>query len=63
MIWPFKRSETRAAPDPSWENMRALVPSGPINSTTAQGVAAVYACVAAISGDRGDPAPSPVSGC
>lgn len=49
MIWPFRRSETRAAPDPSWENMRALVPSGPINSTTAQGVAAVYACVAAIS--------------
>lgn len=49
MIWPFKRSETRAAPDPSWDNMRALVPSGPINSTTAQGVAAVYACVAAIS--------------
>ncbi len=48
MIWPFKR-ETRAAPDPSWENMKALIPGGAVSAQSAQGVASVYACVAAIS--------------
>lgn len=53
MIWPFKRSETRStnqAPggDSYWQDFAALR-TGPVNSTTAQGVAAVYACVAAVS--------------
>lgn len=53
MIWPFKRSETRStnqAPggDSYWQDFAALR-TGPVNASTAQGVAAVYACVAAIS--------------
>lgn len=51
-IWPFSR-ETRSsnqAPggDSYWQDFAALR-TGPVNPQTAQGVAAVYACVAAIS--------------
>lgn len=40
--------ERRSDGDPYWENFAALR-TGPVNATTAQGVSAVYGCVAAVS--------------
>ncbi|MGA0583251.1 MAG: phage portal protein [Castellaniella sp.] len=52
MIWPFNREKRsgNAAPggDSYWQDFAALR-TGPVNAATAQGVSAVYGCVAAIS--------------
>jgi HK97 family phage portal protein len=53
MIWPFSKLERRSTNyasggDSYWQDFAALS-TGPVNAATAQGVSAVYACVAAIS--------------
>lgn len=47
-IWPFKRTERRAA-DPSWDAVQNSTISDDVNAKTAEGLTAVYACVQALS--------------
>lgn len=54
MKWPWKREERNASTDPSWDNMRALLPDGALSGAhvtveAAEGLSTVFACVQAIA--------------